>query len=191
MVLVSLQQRHRQNRPFRIDLEALTDATHFDREEVRDQIADLVECGVLRFHGDERYVFLSSCTCPPKAHSRSAPQSTKRKLSPARRLTQHFDDRVTMLEPMGLGNAAALAKNISTWMRSGVSEAAVMLMIEEFEMRFREYCRPGTPPWKAFVARRFQILDIVQDQYRDKHQWDEGFEDQFAHMFPVVMEVTS
>lgn len=90
---------------------------------------------------------------------------------------------------MGLGNAAALGKNISAMMRTGVSDTAVVLMIDEFAEHFRDYCPPGYTPWRAFVSRRFQILETVRHHYEDKHQWDEDFEETFAKMFPVAMEV--
>jgi hypothetical protein len=183
-VYAYLQTKCRVDRPFHLDLEAISLATRFDRETVRDGIADLVDVEVLRI-SDDRYVLISGCTCPVERQPRIT--SPTRKPPRAYRLAMQFADAVALLAPMGIGNASALSKNIATWIRGGTGEEAVELMIAEFAHNFPIYCSAGFPPWKAFVGRRHQIMDVVQKHYMDQHQWDEGFEERFAAMFPKVL----
>lgn len=175
-VFLCVQQHYRPGRPFQLDLDALD--VGLDRIELRDHIDGLVDVGILKSN-EHGYVFDERCK-----HAKAVPSSNIRKKPLAYRLAETVIDQTTMLEPMSLGgNTAALAKNISSWLRQGISEEAVRMMLDEFAQNLRSYCPPGAPHWKAFVAGRQKLLHHVERQFSDAHQWDEDFNQRYIDMF--------
>jgi hypothetical protein len=181
-LFLCLQAQHRAGKPFVPDVERCARDTGLDADVVRDELLELRDLGILRMHDDDRVLYLQTCSHVCKGTLASI-GANPRKPPKSYRIALRFSDRVGTLDPFGAGNNAALARNISLWMRQGLSEEAVYLMTDEFVGHFRSYCTAGCPPWKAFVAKRHEIIEIVQQRFTDQHCWNEKFEEQFSSMF--------
>jgi hypothetical protein len=179
LVYISLQNRYRIGRAFDIDLERLAVTTELDREQLRDELADLIEIGVLRQIG-EKHMLTKTCDCAKDAKL----QKQKAYRTPAQRLADLFQERVDLLEPMGVGNAGAVSRNMSALLNAGYGDEAIRLMIDNFIENFRTYCSGGRPPWKALISRRHQIMREVQERWEAEHCWDEEFDEKLKSMFP-------
>lgn len=115
----------------------------------------------------------------PKRKPRRSPARGGRAYS----LAQRLDAQVSQIEPMGLGNVAALAKHIEDWRRRGVNDDVIELMIDEFVQDFRLYCSEGSVPWRRFVGKRHTLTKVVEKHWSEQHGWDQDFEQEHNRLF--------
>ncbi len=80
---------------------------------------------------------------------------------------QYFPNRMHFRRFSGLGrhNAGALCREMGAWEKNGVSPSTIKAMIDEF-CKYREWCK-GKIAWQVFLARREQLLDIVQHHQKE------------------------